>query len=257
MAELIFFGYTPGTSLVHGLDSRFKLIYIFLVSLASLKAGLGGFFLSIAGIILLMIHTRVSLLSVFKAIRYFLLLLVFVFVARSLSTPGTTVIHADFFISVTFTDQGMYDGAIICLRLLMMVLMGLLFVSTTRSSEIRAAGEWLLAPIPFIPEKRVAVMMGLMIRFIPVILNQATEIISAQRARGIENRKNPIYRLTRVAIPLVRRTFQNADELVLAMEARCYSENRTDPEFSSGPRDWKGLFIVLCFCVLMVGIDFQ
>jgi energy-coupling factor transporter transmembrane protein EcfT len=60
----------------------------------------------------------------------------------------------------------------------------------------------------FIPGKRIATMMSLTTRFVPVILNQANETAEAQRARGVENRKNPVYRLIRLGIPLIRRTFE-------------------------------------------------
>jgi len=89
-------------------------------------------------------------------------------------------------------------------------------------------------------------------RFIPVILNQAKETAEAQRARGVENRKNPVYRLTKLGIPLIRRTFENADRLIVAMESRCYSENRTDPELMSTPRDWVALLIITTLCFLMI-----
>jgi biotin transport system permease protein len=74
-------------------------------------------------------------------------------------------------------------------------------------------------------------MIGLIMRFVPVILDQAKETSKAQRVRGVENRKNPVYRLIKLAIPLIRRTFESADKLAVAMEARCYSENRTDQGF--------------------------
>ncbi|PQP33481.1 energy-coupling factor transporter transmembrane protein EcfT, partial [Desulfobacteraceae bacterium SEEP-SAG9] len=88
------------------------------------------------------------------------------------------------------------------------------------------------------PAKKVAVMMSLMMRFVPVIFNQAKETLDAQRARGVENRKNPVYRLTKFTVPLIRRTFENAEKLAVAMEARCYSDRRTDPELASTRKDW-------------------
>ncbi|OEU72588.1 MAG: hypothetical protein BA864_00865 [Desulfuromonadales bacterium C00003093] len=139
--------------------------------------------------------------------------------------------------------------------MLLIVLAGLLFVSTTRPSEIRAAVEWFLSPFPFIPGKRVATMMSLIIRFIPVILEQAKETSDAQRARGVENRKNPVYRLMKLAVPLVRRTFESADKLAVAMEARCYTEKRVNIELYATRNDWIALFLVLCLCVLLSVID--
>jgi energy-coupling factor transporter transmembrane protein EcfT len=95
-------------------------------------------------------------------------------------------------------------------------------------------------------------MMSLIVRFMPVIFQQAKETLDAQRARGVENRKNPVYRLVKLGIPILRRTFERADKLALAMEARCYSENRTDPRLSSGIKDWITLFVVVFLCSITI-----
>jgi energy-coupling factor transporter transmembrane protein EcfT len=118
----------------------------------------------------------------------------------------------------------------ICWRLLLVVLMGLLVMATTRTAHIRAALVWYLRPVPLIDEKMAATMVGLVVRFLPQILFQAAEISDAQRARCADRCKNPLLRLKRFAIPLFRQVFTRADELVAAMQARCYSESRTLPE---------------------------
>ena len=87
--------------------------------------------------------------------------------------------------------------------------------------------------------------MGLIVRFIPVILNQAKETAEAQRSRCVENRKNTLYRLVRLGIPLIRRTFEQADRLIVAMAARCYSENRTEPALCATRKDWVALLILI------------
>jgi energy-coupling factor transporter transmembrane protein EcfT len=137
---------------------------------------------------------------------------------------------------------------LICWRLVIIALSGFLFVFTTPSSAIKAAVEWFLRPAACIPGKRIATMMGLIARFIPVILNQAKETAEAQRARCVEYRRNPLYRLVRLGVPLIRRTFEQADRLIVAMEARCYSENRTDPALSATRIDWIALFILVAIC---------
>lgn len=254
MAELTPFSYRAGHSLLHGLDARFKLGFLILISLSSLKFGLISLAIFAPVLCLLMIHLGISLASVFREIRYFLILLLFVFAARSLSTPGTPVLELRYPISLTVTGEGLHEGTLVCCRLILIVLTGLLLISTTRPSEIRAAVGWFLSPFSFLPGKRVATMIGLTIRFIPVILDQARETVNAQRARGIENRRNPVYRLIRLVIPLMRRTFENADHLIVAMEARCYDENRTEPPLTSGRKEWIATLVVVVFCILMLEI---
>ncbi len=240
MAELTSFNYCPGNSYVHSLDVRFKLAVFIICSLAILNAKP---LILMAGSILLVIlfvHLRLPVIAILREIRFFFLLMVFVFVARSLTLPGTPFIQINYLL---ISREGMYDGALIVWRLLIIVLLAIPFMAATRPSEINAAVAWYLTPLPFIPRKRIAMMMSLVMRFIPVIFEQARETADAQRARGVENRKNPVYRIIKLTIPMIRRTFETADELAVAMEARCYSENRTDPEFTARLRDWMVLII--------------
>lgn len=249
MAELSAFNFRPGSSVLHGLDVRFKLLFLVLISVASLKAYPVSLSVLTLVLVAALLHAQRSLKSIFKAFRYLIVLLVFIFFARALSVPGSAVLE---FKAVSITREGIYHGAMVCWRLVIVVLTGLAFVSTTRPSEIKAAVEWLLNPFPFIPSKRIATMMSLVVRFIPVIFDQARETADAQRARGVENRKNPVYRLKKLGIPLMRRTFERADKLAVAMEARCYSENRTDPGLFARLRDWTALFVVICLCMFIV-----
>ena len=249
MAELTSFGFSPGDSLLHHLDARFKLIFIILLSLVCLNlyfVSLGIFTVLLLGCI---INARLPLNSGFKELRYFFILLLLVFIARVLSTGGTPLINIKF---ITVSKEGLFAGILVCWRLAFIILLGLAFVATTRPSAIKAAVQWFLKPVPLIPEQKVAVMMGLILRFVPVIFDQAQETLEAQRARCVQNRKNPVYRLIKLGFPLMRRTFERADDLVAAMEARGFTENRTDPELVSHRRDWVALIAVSSLCVLMI-----
>ncbi|MGD2185817.1 MAG: energy-coupling factor transporter transmembrane component T [Desulfobacterales bacterium] len=251
MAELTTFNFQPGTSLLHKLDVRFKLIFLILISLISLGGGLQGLIMLSGLVAVLIVHSRLPVKSGFKELRFFLILLLLILVVRMLTTPGTVLIEIPF---VTITQPGLISGLLICWRLVIIALLGFLFIFATPSSEIKAAVEWFLKPVGFVPGKRIATMMGLTARFVPVIFNQAIETAEAQRARCVENRKNPLYRLIRLGIPLLRRTFEQADKLVVAMEARCYSENRTDPELCATRIDWMASVVMILICVMAVSI---
>ena len=249
MAELTSFGYFPGDSLLHRLDPRFKLLFITLLSLVCLNLyfiSLGIFTSLLLGFI---IYSRLPLKSGVKELRYFFVLLLFVFMARVLSTGGASLIEVKF---ISVSKQGLTAGFLVCWRLAFIVLLGFTLISTTRPAEIKAAVQWYLKPVPFIPQKKVAMMMGLILRFVPVIFDQAAETSDAQKARCVQNRRNPVYRLIKLGFPLMRRTFERADDLVAAIEARGFTENRTDPELLSHQRDWVSLMVVSCLCLLMI-----
>jgi len=251
MVELTAFSYHPEISVIHLMDARFKLLFLVLVSLSSLNADPLALLILTAVLTALIIITRLPFRAIVKELRYILFLLLIVFIARALSTPGVPLFQISI---ISVAGQGLYDGTLVCWRFAAVITIGLLFVATTRISEIKAAVACILSPVPLIPEKRVSTMIGLIVRFIPVILSQAKETVDAQKARGIENRKNPIYRLIRLVIPVTRRTFENAGKLIVSMEARCYTENRTGPELSSNRKDWFALFLVICFCILIIRV---
>lgn len=251
MAELTAFSFQPGTSLLHKLDVRFKLLFLILISLISLGGGFTGLSILTGLVTALITHSRLPLKSSFKEFRFFLLLLFLILTARMLTTPGPVLIEIK---SVTISRPGLMSGVLICWRLVIIALSGFIFVFTTPPSEIKAAVEWFLHPAAFIPGKRIATMMGLIARFIPVILNQAKETAEAQRARCVEYKRNPFYRIVRLGVPLIRRTFEQADRLIVAMEARCYSENRTDPVLCATRIDWIALGIIIIICGLILSI---
>jgi len=76
------------------------------------------------------------------------------------------------------------------------------------------------------------------VRFIPVIFQKAQDVSEAQKARCVTLRKNPLYRLQALTMPLMRGIFQNADKLAMAMTARCYDENRSITPKKARRSDW-------------------
>ena len=251
MAELTVFSFQPGTTLLHQLDARFKIVFLIFISLSSLSAGFAGLGVLSCLLTALIFHLRLPLKSGLKELRFFLVLMLLILIARMLTTPGAALIKIN---SYAITRPGLLSGALICWRLTNIVLMGFLFVFTTPPSAIKAAVQWFLKPFGFIPGRRIATMMGLIARFVPVVLNQARETVEAQRARCVENRRNPMDRLIRLGIPLMRRTFSQADNLAIAMEARCYAEIRTDPELSAKRSDWLALGVMLIIGGAVAGL---
>jgi energy-coupling factor transporter transmembrane protein EcfT len=248
MAELGALNYQPGDAFLHRFDVRLKLVTLIMISLVSVKASALGLALATLLVLAAAVNTRLPLMRLLSELRYFVVFLFFVCLARALTVPGETVWRLGF---VAVSREGLVQGALIGWRLALVVLLGALLVATSRSADIRAAIEWFLKPLPGIPHKRIGTMIGLMVRFIPVAFDQVQEILEAQRARGVENRKNPLYRLPRLLNPTLRKTFARADELAIAMEARCYTENRTDPHLVTCARDWFIIGGVTLICVAM------
>jgi energy-coupling factor transporter transmembrane protein EcfT len=251
MAELTAFAYVPGNALLHRLDVRVKLLGLLGISALGLKADPLGLLLLSLFLVILIVAQRLPLGTMLRQLRLFGALLLLVWISRALATPGTPWLSWG---PIQLSRPGVVEGGLVCCRLVLTLAAGLLFTAGTRPSELKAACHWLLRWVPGIPAGQVAVMVGLVIRFFPLILQNAQEIRAAQQARCIHYRKNPIFRARIFAVALLRKTFQTAEELALAMEARCYTSQRTDPSLHFQRRDWGALATLALLLVSLIAV---
>lgn len=245
MAELNFFGYHYGQSFVHRLDVRCKLVSLLLLTsaiVAAVPATMGPLSL---GALLLWGSLRLPLQMLGREILAFLIFLLLVFVVRALATPGDPWIVWG---GLSIAQEGLREGGIVAWRLLMILVIGLVFIATTRPSDLKAAVQWLLRPIPFIPASKAATMVGLIVRFIPVLHQQIRETQSALAARAGRRPRFSLRQIRHLVLPTMRRVVLAADQLALAMLARGYQDKRTEPDFSARPAD--GLAVLVAGTVL-------
>lgn len=237
MAELSLFRYVAGTSRIHRMDPRFKLAAVMLLSVA---AGLANHLFKLVGLTLfLIVITAVAeisgkmIIGELKRFAFFLLAAVLI---QAWGSPGTPPLTGGHWLGLTWEGLGM--GLVYAWRLAAVLLIGVLFTGTTRVARIRDAVFWFLQWIPGVPADRVATMFSLILTLIPLVFNQAALIQEAQVTRGSETVTNPLRRLRYLAWPVIRQTLRRADALVLAMEARCYSEQKAPPLFHATWHDW-------------------
>jgi energy-coupling factor transporter transmembrane protein EcfT len=238
VAELTACAYHAGTSILHRMDVRMKLVLTAAASLVSLRLEVAGAGLMTLALLGAGAASRRSLRIHPGEWRWIGLMLVLVFTARALSAEGTPVFSIG---SMSVTQAGLREGALAGLRLAAVFALGTLLITTTRSTEIRTGVEWFLRPLPFVSAGRIGTMLGLLVRFIPVIFEELSQASDAQRARAAENRRNPLRRAVKLGVPALSRILQRSDRLALAMEARCYSEQRTPAALSAGWKDWGAL----------------
>jgi energy-coupling factor transporter transmembrane protein EcfT len=205
-----------------------------LVSMSLLSADLIACFVYFLILLFFFKKSGLKIFETLNALKYFILFLVFIFATRALIVKGDSIVS---FYGLSITQQGLNEGFSVVFKFFLVMVTGIVFSSTTKPSCVKSAVQWFLRPIPFIPEKRVAVMISLSLSFMPVILNQARQISDAQKARCSDLQKNPVRKIIRLVLPLLKKTFLSADNLVLAMESRCYNDDRTDPEFTPSGRE--------------------
>jgi energy-coupling factor transport system permease protein len=114
--------------------------------------------------------------------------------------------------------------------------MGTSMLTLTTSPILLTDGiESLLNPYKRIglPAHELAMMMTIALRFIPTLMEETEKIMKAQKARGADFESGNIFKraksLVPLLVPLFVSAFRRADDLAMAMEARCYrgGENRT------------------------------
>lgn len=235
MAELSVFAFHPGRGGLHGYDSRFKLLSLLMLTMAIAAGKPAGLLFASAALLVGIWTSGVPLFALLREARLFGAFLLFIWLVRAFGTTGRVLVTLG---PLQLTAEGGGQGGLVCWRMAAVLVAGLLFTRTTRMAEVRAATAWLLRPVPLLDARQAATMLGLLVRFIPLILTQAQETRRAQQARGIDNRRNPITHLTAAALPLLRTTFIKADRIALAMTARGYGGATTPHTFTSKPRDW-------------------
>lgn len=251
MAELNIFHYFPGQSWFHHRDGRMKLVCMIGFTLTvALAAGEWQLTILTLGLATALVGSRLPLSRLAYETRYFLVFLLTIMVFHCLSVPGRPIPHLPI---PGISWEGLRSGLLFGWRLLLIIGICAVLTGTTSLSTLKNGVEWFLRPVPFIREARVATMFSLTFVLIPLIFDQAAEISDAQKARGIENRKSPLRRINFLTLPLLLQTFRRADEMVLAMESRCYSEERTPVDFKTNWQDWLlfGLTALICLPVVL------
>lgn len=249
MAELTVFGYRALPTVVHRLDARVKLAAVAAMSMVTLHASTIGLTLATLAIGGVLTAIRFRFFRFLREFKWFLLFVLGVGAIRGLAIPGTDL---PFPVDLPLSAQGLMDGAFFIWRLLLIMWIGVILTATTPVNLIRSAVEWFLTPLPWVPKRRIGLLVGLLMRFIPSILSLARSVDDAQRARGVEGRKNPLYRVAAFSMALMRLAFANADHLAMAMEARCYSEHRSERVWQLRAHDRWTLILLLALGSAMV-----
>lgn len=255
--------YYKAESVLHAMDPRTKIqaILLFMISLF-LVNNVYGFLFTFLGILGVLILSKVPLRMYIKGIKPLWVIIVFTALMQMLLTPGTTV-WAWRFLHVT--EEGLLMAFFMCSRLILLVLVTSVLTLTTTPIALTDAIEQLLNPFKRfgVPAHELAMMMTIALRFIPTLIEETDKIIKAQTARGADfesgNLINRAKALLPVLVPLFLSAFKRADELAMAMEARCYhgGEGRTRlHELVYTKKDHLALGVAVLFAAVTVATRF-
>ena len=226
--------YYPAESPIHRMDARLKLAItvIFIVSLFIVNSFVCYAFV-IACMALVIKTSKVPLKFMLKGLKSIMIIILFtVFINLFLTRGETVLLHVGF---ITVTLEGVLLAAKMCIRLVLLIVGSSILTLTTTPIQLTDAIEYILKPFKKIgvPAHEIAMMMTIALRFIPTLLDETDKIMKAQQARGADfdtgNLIQKAKALIPILVPLFISAFRRAEELALAMEARCYrgDENRT------------------------------
>ncbi|MFC4075381.1 energy-coupling factor transporter transmembrane component T family protein [Salinithrix halophila] len=227
MAAPVLGQYVPGRSLLHRMDPRAKLIFVFVYMLIVFLANNGwsyGLLGAVTGTALLI--SDVPLRMLFRGLKPILYLIAMTGLLHLLLTKGGKTWFS--FGLVTIEEAGVAQAGWISLRFLLLVVMGTLLTLTTSPIDLTDGLERLLMPFKRIgvPAHELALMMSIALRFVPTLWEETEKIIKAQEARGADFESGSLFRRAKsyipVLIPLFVSAFRRAEELAMAMEARGY-----------------------------------
>ena len=224
----------PTDSIIHKLDSRVKIVatFIFMISLFIINK-FWSYSIVIVSLLLVIKLSNIPFKYILKGLKPLRWIILFTFAINIFFLPGENVVWSFGFLKVT--QEGISQAIFMAIRLTLLVLGTSLLTLTTSPMELTDGIERLLNPFKKIglPVHELAMMMTIALRFIPTLLDETDKIMKAQMSRGADFESNNLINraknLVPLLIPLFVSAFRRAEELGIAMEARCYrgGYNRT------------------------------
>ena len=225
--------YYPADSVVHKLDPRVKLFGTFLFIIALFVASDAVSFcymvLLLASAIIL---CKVPFGFMVRGLRAILLLIFVAAFFNLFFTPGKVLVS---FHGITITLQGIQTAVLMTGRMVCLIIGTSIMTLTTTPNALTDGLERSMRflKVFHVPVHEIAMMMSIALRFIPILIEETDKIMKAQMARGADFETGGLFKKAKAMIPLLVplfvSAFRRANDLALAMEARCYhgGEGRT------------------------------
>lgn len=255
--------YFPGDSFLHRMDPRAKIIatMIFIVAIFLAETTLAY---TIVGLFTLftVALSRLPMHLVWNSVKPLWIIIVFTMGVHVFTTPGMMIWQYGF---LHISEEGVRMGSYMAARLVFLIIFSSLLTYTTSPIRLTDGIEHLLNPFRRIgvPAHELAMMMTIALRFIPTLLEETDRIMKAQASRGADFTTGSLVKRAKnmvpLLVPLFISAFRRADELAIAMEARCYrgGENRTRmKELTVTSYDYIGIAGVLVITVVLLVLRF-
>lgn len=225
--------YYKADSVIHKLDPRVKLMgtLIFIVSLF-LGQNLWMYIFITFCLAAVLKISKIPFKFIVKGLKAVVILIVISAAFNLFLTTGDPLITVW---KITITKQGLKTAIFMVIRIIYLIIGSSLMTLTTTPNNLTDGLEKGLGFLKYIkvPVHEISMMMSIALRFIPILIEETDKIMKAQMARGADFENGNLLKRAKamvpILVPLFVSAFRRANDLALAMEARCYhgSEGRT------------------------------
>ncbi|MCE7700001.1 MAG: energy-coupling factor transporter transmembrane protein EcfT [Methanobacterium paludis] len=255
--------YLPGESTVHKLDPRVKIsiTFVFIINLFIISKFL-GYIPSVLFIAASIFISGIRVKYILKGLKPIIVILLLTALLNMFLTPGTVLYALG---PLKVTREGLKLAGFMMLRLVFLIVGTSMLTLTTSPIQLTDGIENLLNPFKKIgvPAHELAMMMTIALRFIPTLIDETDKIMKAQMARGADFESGNIVKraknLIPLLVPLFISSFRRADDLAMAMEARCYrgGANRTRmKQLKIESRDIAAIIFTILLVAVSIGSRF-
>ena len=250
--------YLPLNSIIHNMDPRYKLMSMLILMVTIfLPSGYIGYVIIGAFVLLALLLAKLNFTMIFKAMKPMLFMLVFLTFVNAL-VLRTGYVLIDVFGFKIYSDA-IFRTLYITVRLLLMIMVTTILTASTKPLDLTLAIEDLLSPFKRFgfPAHEIAMMISIALRFIPTLIDETNRIMKAQASRGVDLKegsfKEKIVAILSLIVPLFVSSFQRAEELADAMDARGYVPSATRTRYKQLVHGLKD-FIMLGSVIILLGV---
>ena len=219
--------YYPADSVIHRLDPRVKLFgtLMYVISLFCMD-GIIGFVMATLFMASVILISKVPFKFMVKGLKAIMVLMCITAMFNMFLTSGEVLVSVWV---LEITKEGLKNAIVMTIRLIYLILGTSIMTLTTTPNQLTDGLEKALRPLNKIkvPVHAIAMMMSIALRFIPILIEETDKIMKAQMARGADfesgNMLKRVKSMIPLLVPLFVSAFRRADDLAMAMEARCYN----------------------------------
>lgn len=261
MDKLIFGRYIPGDSLIHKLDPRAKLMgSMYFIGIIFLANNWQAYALLFFFTLFVISLSKIKLSFFVNGVKPLIWLILFTVILQVLFTGGGTIYFS--WGPITVSQEGLLNGLYIFCRFVLIIFMSTLLTLTTMPLSLTDAIEFLLRPLLAlkVPVYEIALMLSIALRFVPTLMDETEKIMNAQRARGVDFGEGNVFQqmkaIVPLLIPLFVSSFNRAEELATAMEARGYQGGEGRSKYRLLKWEMRDTLVIVVYAFVTVGLIF-